>query len=186
MITPRWVQVVLIIVIAFSSYYLVTDQNSVTVQVTPNAELPQFSGHHVTDTTHKTDGTRNYRITSSYLDHYAKSGDTVFESIVLLVYRDGENVEWKVVSDRAVLDKNQHLTLQGNVKADNLLPGASFDRMITESLVIELDSKEFYTDTQVTLEGATFYNVGQSAEGNFDTNQATLNNQVKGVYEITP
>jgi lipopolysaccharide export system protein LptC len=186
MITPRWVQIVLIIVIAISGYYLLTGSESITKQITPNAELPEFSGHLVSDTNYATNGARNYRISASYLDHYAKSGDTVFENIVLLVYRDGDVVEWKVVSDRAVLDKKQHLRLQGNVQADNLLPESAFDHLLTESLVIELDSKEFYSDTEVTLKGTTFYNVGQSLTGSFETNQATLINQVKGVYEITP
>jgi lipopolysaccharide export system protein LptC len=186
MITPRWVQLVLVIVIAISGYYLLTDRESVTKQVSPNAELPAFSGYSVTDTNYSLDGVRNYRITASYLDHYSESGDTVFESIVLQIFREGDIEEWHIVSDHAVLDEDHHLTLNGNVKANNLLPDAAFEQLTTETLVIELNSKDFHSDTQVTLEGPSFFNVGQSAKGNFGTNLATLINNVKGVYETTP
>ncbi len=183
---PRWVQLLLVVIIIGCGYYLLQGHEASSLQVAPDRELPQFSGHNVVDDSYDLDGVRSYRITSSYLDHYAGSGDTVFEDIVLYIFREGDTVEWEIVSDRAVLDNNEHLNLRGNVVATNLLPDASFERMTTDVMIIELASKDFHTDTQVTLEGPTFENMGQAAFGNFGKNEATLFNKVIGVYETTP
>lgn len=183
MTSSRIFQLVLAGIIAFSGYYLLTNQEQTQVQIEPSAELPTFVGHRVTNTNFDQDGTRNYKITSEKLEHFSEEGNTIFDNIVLYVYREGTVEEWQVVSDVGVLDKTHKLTLTGNVVATNLLPDASFDTLETEKMIIELDSKDFNTDVQVTLTGPTFTNVGQALEGNLDTNEAVLFNHVQGVYE---
>lgn len=179
----RIFQIVLIGVICFSGYYLLTNQEQVVIQVEPSAELPMFTGRLVTNTNYDLEGIRNYKITSEKLDHYADSGDTLFDNLVMYVYREGTVEEWQVVSDKAVLDKNHHLTLEGNVIATNLLPDASFETLTTDKMTIELDTKDFNSDVQVTLEGPQFVNIGQALEGNLDDNEAVLFNSVQGIYE---
>ncbi|MCQ6492992.1 LPS export ABC transporter periplasmic protein LptC, partial [Vibrio parahaemolyticus] len=91
-------------------------------------------------------GVRSYIIRSINLDYYAKSGETIFNSPTLMVYREGSVVEWKVTATRAVLDEDLVLTLFDIVLLQNLLPGASFDSMATDMLVIYLTNRDFIAD----------------------------------------
>ncbi|GAD88177.1 MULTISPECIES: LPS export ABC transporter periplasmic protein LptC [Vibrio] len=179
----RIFQIVLIGIICVSGYYLLINQEQEVIQVEPSTELPMFTGRQVTNTTYDLDGIRSYKISSEKLDHYATSGDTLFDNLIMYVYRDGTVEEWQVVSDTAVLDKNHQLTLAGNVIATNLLPDASFETLTTDKMTIELDSKDFSSDVQVTLKGPQFLNIGQAMQGNLDKNEAVLFNHVKGIYE---
>jgi lipopolysaccharide export system protein LptC len=179
----RFPQLILFFIVCWSGYYLLVDSQSEVKQVTPDAELPIFTGRDVMNTTYNQSGVRNYRITSNYLDHYAKSGETIFENITLLIYREGDVVEWQVEADKGVLSDEQVLILSGDVIALNKLPNASFESLKTEKLEIELKSKDFKSDVQVTLLGPKFENIGQAMQGNLDSNNAVLYNQVHGIYE---
>lgn len=144
---PRIIYTLLIMIAAYATFYLYGTNKVTTIQVTPDLELPALSGQNVDNTNYAESGIRSYRVTSRYLDHYAKSGDTIFEFPVLFIYREGELEEWQVTAERGVLDKDQVLTLYSNVVAKNLLPDASFDTMTAEKLFIQLDTRNFWADT---------------------------------------
>jgi len=178
---------ILLLVAAYSAYYLFGARNVEVIQVSPNLELPALSGQNVDNANYDDYGVRSYRITSAYLDHYAVSGNTNFEYPVLHIYKDGKNEEWQVTADRGVLDKNNILTLYDNVLAKNLLPNASFGTMTTDKLSIHLDNRDFWADNPVLLVGPAFENKGRAMKGNFGKNVATLFNHVQGRYEtLTP
>jgi lipopolysaccharide export system protein LptC len=118
----RFIYLLLLFVIAWCSYYLLTPSVTDEVPVAPDVELPMFSGTGLENITYAEDGVRSYVIRSSHLDHYAKSGDTIFDTPTLMVYRDGQIVEWKITAARAVLSDKQILTLYDKVFMHNLLP----------------------------------------------------------------
>lgn len=179
--------ILLLLVASYSAYYLFGVRNVQVVQVSPNLELPALSGRNVDNANYDDYGVRSYRIISSYLDHYAVSGNTNFEYPILYIYKEGSTEEWEVTADRGILDKNHVLTLYDNVLAKNLLPDASFDTMATDKLSIHLDNRDFWADTPVLLVGPSFENKGQAMKGNFGKNIATLLNHVQGRYEtLTP
>lgn len=183
----RLIYLLLVIVIAWCAYYLVTPKDADTIQVAPNTELPMFSGTGLENITYGEDGVRSYIIRSDNLDHYAKSGATIFNNPTLMVYREGSVVEWKVTATRAVLDKDQTLTLYDKVLMQNLLPEASFDTMATDKLVIDLTNRDFKADQQVMLVGTQFETTGGAMQGNLKQHTATLTDKVQGRYEtVTP
>ncbi|MCQ9076327.1 LPS export ABC transporter periplasmic protein LptC [Vibrio harveyi] len=183
----RLIYLLLIFVVAWCGYYLMTPKSNENIQVAPNLELPMFSGTGLENITYGEDGVRSYIIRSTNLDHYAKSGDTIFKSPTLMVYHEGSVVEWKVTATRAVLDEDQILTLYDNVLMQNLLPGASFDTMATDKLVINLTNRDFKADQQVMLVGPQFETTGGAMQGNLKAHTATLTDEVQGRYEtVTP
>lgn len=183
----RLCYVLLIFVIAWCTYYLVTPKSKDTIQVAPNTELPMFSGTGLENITYGDDGVRSYIISSNNLDYYAKSGETIFNNPTLMVYREGSVVEWKVTATRAVLDKNQTLTLYDKVLMQNLLPDAAFDTMATDKMVINLTNRDFKADQQVMLVGPQFETTGGAMQGNLKQHTATLTDKVQGRYEtVTP
>ncbi|MCE0494057.1 LPS export ABC transporter periplasmic protein LptC [Vibrio salinus] len=183
----RIIYVLLFFVATWSGYYLLESQRQADIQVAPNLELPTFSGETLTNTSYSTKGIRNYVITSTHLDYYAKSGNTIFEKPILRIYKNGTVVEWKITAQRGILTDNKILTLYDNVIANNLLTDSSFDSMSTAKLSIDLVSRDFWTETKVKLQGQQFKTVGQSMKGNFADQNALLYNHVQGRYEnLTP
>ncbi|PMH42534.1 LPS export ABC transporter periplasmic protein LptC [Vibrio sp. 10N.286.49.B3] len=183
----RILYVLLFFIASWAAYYLYDNENSDVVQISANQELPMFSGKGLNNTSFNSNGMRSYVITSDSLDHYASSGETIFQYPILSIYQDGQNIEWQISSHRAVLDDNQVLTLYDNVLANNLLPDSSFNTMTTDKLEIELTSRNFSTTTPVTLVGPQFTTTGQAMMGNFKDNVSTLFNKVQGKYEtLTP
>mgnify|MGYP001356955800 FL=1 len=183
----RIIYAILLMIAAYSAYYLYGAGQVTAIQVTPDLELPALSGQNVDNTNYTESGVRNYRVVAQYLDHYAESGNTVFDYPVLFVYREGETKEWEITADRGILNKEQVLTLYDNVLAKNLLPDASFDTMATKKLFIKLDNRDFWADTPVLLVGPSFETKGNAMKGNFAENVATLFNKVQGRYEtLTP
>ena len=62
-------------------------------------------------------------------------------------------------------------------------PEAAFDTMTTDSMTIELTTKDFMTDDVVNLVGPTFETTGVGMKGNFTNQQTTLLENVQGIYE---
>ncbi len=184
MTLPRIIYTVLLLIALYSAYYLYSVNNTGVKQVNPNVELPALSGQNVDNSNYDNSGVRSYRITSAYLDHYAKSGDTLFKSPVLYVYKEGNIQEWQVTADHGILDQDHVLTLYDNVLAKNLLPDAAFDTMATEKLLIQLENRDFWADNPVSLVGPAFETTGQAMKGNLKENIATLYNHVQGKYEV--
>jgi lipopolysaccharide export system protein LptC len=183
----RIIYIILMIIAGYSVYYLYSGQGDELAQVSPSSEFPTLSGQNVDNVTYNESGVRSYRVVSKQLEHYAKSGNTIFEVPALSVYRNGKTEEWRITADRGVLDKDQILTLYGNVLAQNLLPDASFDTMATDKLLINLTDRNFWADSQVLLTGPDFETEGQKMKGNFGENTATLYEKVQGRYEtLTP
>lgn len=183
----RIIYALLFLVASYSVYYLYSRHGQEAIQVTPDIELPTLSGKNIENITYNENGVRNYRVASKYLDHYAKSGNTVFEYPALSVYREGDVEEWRITADRGILDSEQVLTLHGNVLAKNLLPDAGFDTMATDKLLIHLKNRDFWADSQVLLVGPQFETKGRKMKGNFGDNTATLYDKVQGRYEtLTP
>ena len=179
----RYLYIILIGVSGWLIYYINQDKNQADIQVSPNIELPEFSGNTLTNTTYNQLGIRNYQIKSTSLESYSTSGNTTFNAPILLVYRDGTIVEWKVTAKRGILTKNQVLTLYDNVLAENMIDGASFDTLETVKLSIQLGTNDFWTENDVVLKGAQFENYSHALKGNFNTQVAELYNHVQGVYE---
>ena len=183
----RIIYLILLFIASWSAYYLYDKEQSTAIQVAPNLELPVFSGRNLDNISYDQAGIRSYQIESSHLEHYSKSGDTIFENPVLSVFRDGHTIEWQMIARRAVLDEDQTLTLYDNVIVKNLLPEASFDNMTMDKLVVELTSRDFHSESTVRLIGPLFETEGQAMKGNFDSNTATLFETVQGRYEtLTP
>ncbi len=183
----RLLNLLLIFIVAWCAYYLITPRGNDAIQVEPDTELPMFSGSGLENVTYGEDGVRSYVIRSTSLEYYAKSGETIFNTPTLMVYHEGKAVEWKISATKAVLDEEQVLTLYDKVLMQNLLPGASFDTMATDRLVINLTNRDFKADQQVMLVGPQFETTGGAMQGNLKQHTATLTDEVQGRYEtVTP
>ncbi|MFC5076446.1 Lipopolysaccharide export system protein LptC [Vibrio thalassae] len=167
--------------------YLYTKDESSTIQIVPDIELPAFSGVNVHNISYADTGIRSYTINSVHLEHFAQQGSTVFDSPVLSIYANGTTKEWEISADKAILDKDEVLTLYDNVLAQNLLPDSGFDTLSSQKMSIKLTNRDFWTDTKVIMLGPQFETHGEAMKGNFADNIAEVYNKVNSRYEtLTP
>lgn len=179
----RLLFVLMLSVASWSGYYLYDKNSQPDKQVAPDKELPIFTGGNLTNTSFNESGIRNYRVYSTHLEYFAQSGDTEFTLPIFTVFREGDTEEWRITSNQATLNKNNELLMEGNVVVHNLLPNATFTTMKTESLQLELITKDFMTEEDVFLVGPMFETMGHAMRGNFDSHNAELYNSVQGRYE---
>ncbi len=187
MTLSRILYTILFFVASWSAYYLIDKEQTADIQVAPNMELPMFSGINLDNTSYNDEGVRSYVITSTHLDHYAQSGNTIFDAPILKIYREGTNQEWEITAKRGILSKNNVLTLYDDVIAKNLLDDSGFDKLTTTRMSIHLENRDFWADNPVDLNGPQFETHGQAMRGNFGDHSAVLYNHVQGRYEtLTP
>lgn len=187
MTISRGFYILLLFIASWSVYYLMDKDVKSESQVTPNMELPLFSGQQLHNISYNENGLRSYIITSKSLDHYAQSGDTVFNNPVLQIFKQGTELEWEIKAKKGTLTKEQVLTLNDDVLATNLLEDAGFKLLSTAQMNIQLDNRDFWTDNTVFLMGPQFETTGNAMKGNFAENNAILYNEVQGRYEtLTP
>ncbi|MDA9557978.1 LPS export ABC transporter periplasmic protein LptC [Vibrio sp.] len=168
---------------AISIYYLTTREAEYDRQVEPDVELPAFSGKQIDNISFNEKGVRSYSISSSHLDHYAVNGNTIFKNPVFKVFKDGATQEWEMTAQVATLDKDNILVLDQEVVATNLLPEAPFREFTTETMNIELDSRNFWSEHPVEMKGAQFFVTGDALKGNFADNNAEVYKNVQTIYE---
>ncbi len=173
----------LLLICGWSGHYLYTEYTKSNQQITPDQQVPVFTGLNISNNNYNENGVRNYQIDATSLERFAKTGKTHFIRPNLFVFKNGAIKEWEIISDTGVLDKNHTLYLTGNVIVKNLLPGASFNTMTTKSIIIKLSNKDFSTKDVVNLVGPTFKTTGVGMKGNFTSQQATLLKDVQGIYE---
>lgn len=175
---------VLVLICLACGYYLWTHEDDTVITVNPSVEMPAFNGRNLKNVAYTDNGMRSYSISSSYLSHFAKSGETIFDYPVLRIFANGSIQEWEISANRAVLNKDEELVLQGNIIARNLLPDSGFDTLSTEQMSIQLDNRDFWTDTDILLLGPQFETQGAAMKGNFSNHLAELYKKVNSKYEI--
>ena len=185
--TRRFGLFVLIVLCALSGYYLLVQHRWQQVQqVTPDAEKPLFTGEDIETVQYNADGVRSYTVQAEHLEHYAKIDETHFNEPVLWTYQDGQDEEWRVSANYAVLSDEHLLTMTGNVRIFNLLPNAQIDSVTTDSVTLNLTTRDFWSDSPTTITGTRFQTTGKRVKGNFGSHQMELLDDVKGRYETTP
>lgn len=179
----RLVYMLLIVLCAWSGYYLLQKHWQKEEQVALDTEKPIFTGSGVKNTAYTETGIRSYRIESDTLEYYNLSGNTDFRQPVIWVYKDGVETEWRISANHATLNKEHILQMSGNVRIFNLLPDSAIEAIKTDTLQLDLISKDFETSDPVTITGSAFQNEGIGMKGNMERSVATLMNNVKGRYE---
>ncbi|CAH0532500.1 Lipopolysaccharide export system protein LptC [Vibrio stylophorae] len=179
----RFFIALLVIVCAGAGHYLFEKHWQSEVQVAIDIEKPIFVGDNIINKGYSAQGLLNYQVESKKLSYFAEHGNTEFEQPTLLVFRNGDQAEWRLTAKHATLTKEQMLILVDDVKLYNLLPNNAFEKMETDYLVLDLISKDFNTDQPTQIQGPGFHSRGNKMQGNLEQHVAELQDEVQGRYE---
>lgn len=168
---------------AWLGYYQLDRHWHQSAQIQPDNEKPIFIGNKISNTTFDLDGLRSYQIDSEHLEYFENAGYTDFVKPVLWVFQDGENTEWRISANSAVLNKKNELNLTGNVRMFNLLPNSDIKVIKTNNLHLNIETQAFHTQDHVTITGPAFINEGDGMAGNMKQKVAKLLKNVKSRYE---
>ncbi|MFD2178830.1 LPS export ABC transporter periplasmic protein LptC [Veronia pacifica] len=180
----RFATLVLLIVASWLGYYLYgVHYAQQDEQIEPDAEKPLFAGENVKSTSYDTAGKRSYSIKSTSLEYYSKLGETHFNEPVLWTFKDGDDEEWRISANFAVLKDKNILEMKGRVRIFNLLPESSIKTISTETLTLDLTSQDFWSDSDIEITGEGFQTSAKRAKGNFGSYKMDLTGTVKSRYE---
>lgn len=184
----RWNIILSLIVLALSAwFYSLNQATSENSQFIKAVDSPEYTGHKMQTTVFSPTGKKQYVASSDVIEHYAHNGETHFLMPELYLYQleqDAPLQSWKVRADKAVLNKNNMLYLDGNVQIESLLESRKLQKIETESVVINLKNQDISSENKVNIRGSNFHSTGLKLSGNLHQQVATLKEQVKTYYEI--
>lgn len=184
MILRRLGMLTLLGICCFASYYLFDRYyDTAPSQVTPDAEQPLFTADNINTTQYDEWGVRNYNLHSIHLEYYKKRDETHFSKPILWTFHQGKEKEWRVISDVAVLRKKHILTMSGNVKIYNLLSDAQITLITTDELILDLTTRDFWSDEITEIMGERTFSRGERVTGNFGSHQMDMIEKVNSIYE---
>jgi lipopolysaccharide export system protein LptC len=179
----RFYMLILILICILGGMYLSQGYFQPEVQVKLDSSVPIISSKSVIMDSYNAEGILNFKINAKTLDFYEDSGETHFQSPVLVLFKDGKISDWQIKSNLATLTKDQILVLTEDVLISSLSPDNALKNIYTEYLVIDLATQDFSGDRPVLIQGVNFESQGDTIKGNLGQQVATLKGKVKSKYE---
>lgn len=188
----RWNIILSIIALALLAWFYTLNQADESLNhLIKTEESPEYTGLKMETVLYSpTSGQRQYVAKSDKVSYFEADGRTEFTKPVVYLYNIEQNrpdeQSWVLQADLATLTKENLLYLTGNVFVQSLLQDARLQRIETEQAVVNLANHQITSDKQVRITGQNFVTTGQKLTGNLQQQVATLKEQVKTYYEITP
>lgn len=150
-----------------------------------NNTQPTYESNHLLSKVYTLDGRINYQIDADTLQYFQTANETLFEKPVMILFDPTLTPSWRVSSKHAKLDGvNNILYLSGNVKIRNLTDDIELKEVNTETIQLNLTTRDIWSNDKVMLKGDNFASEGNRLEGNLTQKLAKLINNVKTYYEI--
>ena len=176
-----WAMLIISLLIGYAIYQKANDEQVMTKQgqLIPDIVIKgTFSKHY------NEKGELVYTLRSASVKHFQENGNFIFDHPHLIVYGSDLIAQWSIKAGQAILDTDQNIILNKTVKLTSLLTDSELKKFETSELVMNLATKEYYSDTEVTLAGEHFQIKAKSLQGNLTDNIIKLTQQVEGEYDI--
>ncbi|SES90792.1 LPS export ABC transporter periplasmic protein LptC [Thorsellia anophelis] len=149
----------------------------------PNEDSPTYIATETKTLAYDELGKLSHELLAKFAKNRADSGKSELKDPILIIFGETGKPDWKVSAERADIDENRLLFLQGNVKVNRLEAVAILDNIVTESASIDLNTQDIMSEVAVTLEGDGFSSKGNGLIGNIKSQQAKLLNNVMSIYQ---
>lgn len=147
---------------------------------------PEFTGKKMATTIYDLQGKPQYFAQAEDIKRFETTEHTEFSKPLLNLFDQETGVKmWQMTADRAVINKENLLTLSGNIKLQALDKTSKLQKIETETLSIDLNTQDVSTDDEVKTLGLGFTTTGKGLKGNLKQQMATLTQNVKTYIEPT-
>ncbi|OOR99626.1 LPS export ABC transporter periplasmic protein LptC [Haemophilus paracuniculus] len=147
---------------------------------------PEFTGKKMETTIYDVQGKPQYFALAEDIKRFDATERTEFLKPLLNLFDKETAVKmWQVTADKAEINKENILTLTGNIKLQALDKASKLQKIETETLTVNLNTHDVYTDDEVKTLGLGFTTTGTGLKGNLKQQVATLTKNVKTYIEPT-
>lgn len=171
----------IVVLLASWRYYLnQTESYAELSRLIKQEGAAEYVGDRIQASVYNLQGSLHYRALAKEVQYFAESERTEFIQPELELFdQEKTKTQWKLTAERAELSKEHILYLTGNVNIESSDSTSRLQKINTETLSIDLNSQDIYSDSQVTSQGQGFTTTGLGLEGNLKTQQTKLKQNVK-------
>lgn len=147
---------------------------------------PEFTGKKMETTIYDLQGKPQYFAQAEDIKRFESTERTEFLKPLLNLFDKETAVKmWQVTADKAEINKENILTLTGNIRLQALDKTAKLQKIETETLLVNLNTHDVATEDEVKTLGLGFTTTGTGLRGNLKQQVATLMKNVKTYIEPT-
>lgn len=184
----RLTLVLLLIVAVLGGWYysLQEKENFGLDQLIKKEGQPEYVGNKMSTTVYDLKGNPQYFAQASEIKRYESTERTEFiHPFIELFAKESTQKQWKVSADFAEITKEKMLNLKGNIKLEALDPASRLQQITTDTLTVDLNTQDIFTESKVKSVGSGFTTTGVGLKGNLKQQVATLQKEVKSYIEPT-
>ncbi|MBF4101615.1 LPS export ABC transporter periplasmic protein LptC [Mannheimia haemolytica] len=183
----RLTVILLIIVAVLGGWYysLQEKENTGLDQLIKKEGQPEYVGNKMSTTVYDLKGNPQYFAQATEIKRYESTERTEFLNLLLSFC---QRVDAKTVESQCRLCRNYQrkmLNLKGNIKLVALDPASRLQQITTDTLTVDLNTQDIFTESTVKSIGSGFTTTGVGLKGNLKQQVATLQKDVKSYIEPT-
>lgn len=169
------------------AYYLYQNDNKDDlIGLIKREGSPEYTGKQMETTVYDLKGKPQYFASSKEIKRYESTERTEFiQPLLNLFNAETALKQWKVTADHAEITKEKILNVKGNVKIESLDPTSRLQKIETDSLSVDLNTQDIFSESVVKSQGMGFTTTGTGLKGNLKKQVATLTKDVKTYIEPT-
>lgn len=178
--------ILLVIVAALGGWYIsqqTPDKNGLD-QLIKKEGNPDYTGNQMETEVFDLKGKPQYYAKANEIKRFESTERTEFlKPLVNLFDAQTALKQWEVTADNAEITKEKMLNLKGHVAVKALDPSSRLQRIETDSVTVDLNTQDIFTDAVVKSTGLGFTTSGTGLKGNLKQQVATLLKDVKTYIE---
>lgn len=177
---------ILIVAVLGGWYYSQQTSDTIGLSLIKKEGEPEYVGQQMTTTVYDLTGKPQYFAEAKEIKRYEETERTeFFKPLLNLFDKETAFKQWKVTADYAEVTKDKMLNLKGHVKIESLDPTSRLQKIETDSLSVDLNTQDIFSQSIVKSNGMGFATTGTGLTGNLKKQVATLTKDVKTYIEPT-
>ncbi|XOV80643.1 MAG: LPS export ABC transporter periplasmic protein LptC [Aestuariibacter sp.] len=152
----------------------------------PEAWSPNYQARNMQSTLYNKQGDVNHEVFATSMEHYDILGFTLFENPEYTIFTERSEQPWKVNALEGTLYEDNRIELEQKVIIESLSEGDFVQRIETDFIEIDLNTKTMHSDQLTTISGVDFVITSNGFNANLLTRKFELINHVQTVYNETP
>ena len=149
---------------------------------TEEAWVPNYQARKMRSTVYNKDGNINHQVFAEKMEHFDLLGFTLFKQPQYVLYTQTGS-PWKINAIEATLYDDQRLQFENDVEIFNENAKGQVQKITTDFVEINLDSKLMTTDQPVLITGENITINSNGIKANLESQQYEFIDHVKTIYQ---